>query len=155
MDKRVCLMIPYVSEFVSYEILRYINKCKLPINVILVPGTKLRNILCSSRPLDKPGCTLTHSKISDLLEDDVNCNFSCPVYKITCRLCNEVCIGESSRTLLDGLSEHLQYASNPNKPSYKEEALATDNGLQPIIVNLILGHHHLSVSSLFTSSETR
>ena len=54
-DKRVCLKIQYVSEFVSYEILRYIKKRKVPINVIFVPGTKLRNILCSSRPLDKSG----------------------------------------------------------------------------------------------------
>ena len=107
------------------EILRYIKKRKLPINVIFVPGTKLRDILCSSRPLDKPGCSLPHCKICDLLEDDVNCNTSCPVYQITCGLCNELYIGESSRTLHDRLSEHLRCASNPNKPSYKEEALAT------------------------------
>ena len=93
-DKRVCLKIPYVSEFVSYEILRYIKKRKLPINVIFVPGTKLRDILCSSRPLDKPGCSLPHCKICDLLEDDVNCNTSRPVYQIKCGLCNELYIGE-------------------------------------------------------------
>ena len=124
-DKRVCLKIPYVSEFVSYEILRYIKKRKLPINVIFVPGTKLRDILCSSRPLDKPGCSLSHCKICDLLENDVNCNTSCPVYQITCGLCNELYIEESPRTLHDRLREHLRYASNSNKPSYKEEALAT------------------------------
>ena len=76
MDKRVCLKIPYVSEFASYEILRYIQKRKLPINVIFIPGTKLHDILRSSRPLDKPGCSLPHCKICDLLEDDVICNIS-------------------------------------------------------------------------------
>ena len=33
--------------------------------------------------------------------------------------------GESSWTLHDRLSEHLHYASQPNKASYKEQALAT------------------------------
>ena len=37
MEEKVCLKIPYVSEFVSYEILRYIRKRKLPINVIFTP----------------------------------------------------------------------------------------------------------------------
>ena len=53
MEEKVCLKIPYVSEFVSYEVLRYIRKRKLPINVIFAPGNKLRDILCKSRPLDK------------------------------------------------------------------------------------------------------
>ena len=44
MEEKVCLKIPYVSEFVSYEILRYIRKRKLPINVIFTPGNKLRDI---------------------------------------------------------------------------------------------------------------
>ena len=44
MEEKVCLKIPYVSEFVSYEILRYIRKRKLPMNVIFTPGNKLRDI---------------------------------------------------------------------------------------------------------------
>ena len=71
-----------------------------------------------------------------MLEDNVNCETSHPVYIITCNLCNEVYIGESSRTLSHRLGEHLRYARNPNSTSYRDEALALHYpdqhaGLQP------------------------
>ena len=99
MEEKVCLKIPYVSEFVSYEILRYIRKRKLPINVIFTPGNKLRDILCKSRPLDKLNCFQSNCKICELLEDNVKCTTSHPVYQITCKICREKYCGESSRTL--------------------------------------------------------
>ena len=138
MDDKVCLKIPYVSEFVSYEILRFTKKRKLPINVVFIPGRKLRDILCSSRPLDKAQCTLNKCKICELLENDVDCSTSHPVYQITCRLCNEIYCGESSRSLHERLSEHLRYASSPEKASYRDEALATHYrehhpGLSPLL----------------------
>ena len=43
---------------------------------------------------------------------------------ITCQLCNDIYIGESSRTVHDRLSEHLRFANNPIAPSYNEEAMA-------------------------------
>ena len=61
----------------------------------------------------------------ELLEDNVKCTTSHPVYQITCKICREKYCGESSRTLHERLSEHLRYASQPNKASYKEQALAT------------------------------
>ena len=69
-----------------------------------------------------------------MLEDNINCKTSHPVYKIACNLCSEVYIGESSRTLNDRLKEHLRYARNPISTSY--EALAVHYrdqhvGLQP------------------------
>ena len=36
-----------------------------------------------------------------------------PVYRITCQLCSDIYIGESSRTVHDRLSEHLRFANNP------------------------------------------
>ena len=45
------------------------------------------------------------------------------VYSITCKLCNNKYVGETSRSARDRLSEHLRFANNPNC-SYKEEALA-------------------------------
>ena len=71
-----------------------------------------------------------------MLEDNINCKTSYPVYKITYNLCSEVYIGESSRTLNDRLSEHLRYARNPNSTSYRDEALTVHYrdqhaGLQP------------------------
>ena len=40
------------------------------------------------------------------------------------KLCSDIYIGESSRTVHDRLSEHLRFANNPIAPSYNEEAMA-------------------------------
>ena len=136
-DEKVCLKLTYISEYVSYETLRYIRRRKLPIHVIFTPGKKLRDIFCSSRPLDRPTCSsideqvghqsmtyLPSCKICEHLEDNLNCRTTHPVYLITCLLCKNAYCGESSRSLNDRLSEHLRYATNPEKPSYRDEAMA-------------------------------
>ena len=46
------------------------------------------------------------------------------IYRITCNLCCQFYVGESSRSLHERLGEHLRYASNPTCNSYKDEALA-------------------------------
>ena len=46
------------------------------------------------------------------------------MYRITCQLCSDIYIGESSRTVHDRLSEHLRFANNPIAPSYNEEVMA-------------------------------
>ena len=100
------IYIPYVSEYVSYEILRYIRKRKLPISVIFTHGRKLREIFCTSRPLDRPSCSSTTCNICERLEDSVDCRTTHPVYQITCMLCSQIYCGESSRSLNERLSEH-------------------------------------------------
>ena len=45
------------------------------------------------------------------------------MYRITCQLCSNINIGESSRTIHDRLNEHL-FANTPIAPSYNEEAMA-------------------------------
>ena len=52
----------------------------------------------------------------------------CPIYQITCNLCNELYIGESSRSLHDSLGEHLRFPKNPSNTSYKKEAFAAHYG---------------------------
>ena len=47
-----------------------------------------------------------------------------PIYQVMCLLCGQFYIGESYRWARDRLLEHLQYATNPNSKSYKNEALA-------------------------------
>ena len=44
------------------------------------------------------------------------------VYKIKCNICQEVYIGETSRTAHERLMEHNRYAANPGK--YPDEALS-------------------------------
>ena len=135
-DETVCLKVPYISEFVSYEILRFVKRRGLKISVTFTPRRKLQDIFCTSKPFDGSKCTSNNCNICQMLEDNVNCETSHPVYMITCNLCNEVYIGESSRTLSHKFSEHLRYARNPNSTSYRDEALAVHYrdqhaGLQP------------------------
>ena len=134
----VMLKLPYISEYVSKEILRFIKKRKLPISVVFTPSKKLRDLLCSSRPYDKARCTMRNCRICANLEDNVTCTVKYPVYLITCNLCQEIYCGESSRSLHDRLSEHLRFATNSTKSSYnyKDEALAIHyrdhhHGLKP------------------------
>ena len=128
--------LPYISEYVSKEILRFIKKRKLPISVVFTPGKKLRDLLCSSRPYDKARCTIRNCRICANLENNVTCTVKYPVYLITCNLCQEIYCGESSRSLHDRLSEHVRFVTNPTKSSYKDEALAIQyrdhhHGLKP------------------------
>ena len=89
----------------------------------LQAGRKLREIFYTSRPLDRPSCSSTTCNICQRLEDNVDCRTTHPVYQITCMLCSQIYCGESSRSLNERLSEHWRFASNPDTPSYREEAL--------------------------------
>ena len=73
-------------EYVSYVILRYIRKRKLHMSVIFIPGRKLRENFCTSRPLDRPSCSSLTSNICERLEDNVDYQTTHPVYQITCVL---------------------------------------------------------------------
>ena len=42
----------YVSELLEKDV--FIEK---PVSAIFIPGRKLRNIFCASRPLDRPSCS--------------------------------------------------------------------------------------------------
>ena len=124
LSKSVVLKLPYISETVSDEIRKFIRNRNLPVNVIFKPGVKLQDLFCSSRPHDKRKCTLADCKICPHLPDSCDCTVEYPVYRITCQLCSDIYIGESSRTVHDRLSEHLRFANNPIAPSYNEEAMA-------------------------------
>ena len=92
-----------------------------------------RNLgICSvvqcSRPYDKPVCESKTCQICSRLVEGKDSSIMCPIYQITCNLCNELYIGESSMSLHDRLGEHLRFATNPSNPSYKNEAFAAHYG---------------------------
>ena len=119
----VCLKLPYLSEYTSNQILKFIKKHNIPISVTFTPGKKLKDIFCSFRPYDKPQCMRNNYAVCINLEDGC-CATKTPVYLITCILCNQQYVGESGRSAHDWLSEHLRYAKNPTNKSYSEEAFA-------------------------------
>ena len=112
-----------MSEAISKQIVKFVRKHKLPVNVIFTPGRKLRDIFCSSRPYDKPKCTQRNCVVCDNLEKG-DCTTQAPVYVVTCSICKENYVGETGRSAYDRLTEHLRYASNPTSCSYTDEAFA-------------------------------
>ena len=68
------LELPYISEKVLDEIIKFIRNRDLPVNVIFKPGVKLQEILFrSSRPHDKRKFTLADCKICPNLPDGCDC----------------------------------------------------------------------------------
>ena len=102
--------------------MRYINSHDLPIRVTFTPGQKLRDIFCCSRPNDKITCFNRNCQICPRLTDGSDCTATGVEYKIICKHCNQVYIGETSRSLHERLMEHTRYASSPT--NYPEEALS-------------------------------
>ena len=131
--KTVTLKLPYISEEISHQILKFIKNKRLPITVVFLPGIKLKELFCASRPYDRRKCVSPNCLICPrLITDRVDCSKMAPIYRITCNICLQCYIGESSRSLHDRLSEHLRFANNPTCRSYKEEALAVHyNSLHP------------------------
>ena len=115
-------MLPYISETISNNIKRYIISHQLPIRPVFTPGSKLRDIFCSSRPYDKKTCYNRSCCICPNFSDNSDCSILGPVYKIICNLCQQVYIGETSRTAHERLMEHRRYATSPD--TYPEEALS-------------------------------
>ena len=113
------MKLPYLSEYVSSQIVKFTKKHQLPVNVIFSPGTKLITTqgylllittVCMNNNYDN--------------SEGGNCMVKAHVYQITCLLCMQNYVGESGRSAHDRLTEHLRYAKHPNCNSYSEEPFA-------------------------------
>ena len=76
-----------------------------------------------TRPLDKVVCTRRDCKVCPRL-DKHSCVVTGVVYKLCCKICGLVYVGETGRSAYDRLSEHMNYAESPTSKSYKEQTLA-------------------------------
>lgn len=146
---RVPLSLPYMSESINNNIIRYIRSHDIPIRVIFTPGRKLRDIFCCSRPYDRKTCFNRRCQICPRLTDGSDCSTVGVVYRIICKLCNQVYIGETSRSLHERLMEHCRYASCP--ANYPDEALSHHylqyhNGVKPDLSFSVLDRVNNTVS---------
>ena len=136
-NKLGILCLDYISDEVCNKIRNFIRKSKLNLRVMFLPGWKLRNVFCSSRPYDNKKCLSTNCDICPrITTKGKNCLVNNIVYKVTCNICRHTYIGETSRTAYQRLGEHLRYARHPLTKSNCEKALAvhyiTDhNGCDP------------------------
>ena len=123
-DHTTTLKLPYISESFSSFVISFIRSHNLPIRVIFTPGTKLRNLFCKSRPYDSTRCYVTNCLICPLItHPTLDCTVRGVVYKITCKLCNEIYVGETARPCRERFKEHRLAARSPQ--TYPHEALAT------------------------------
>ena len=118
------IKLPFISDKFSTDVDQYIRKYKLPFTIIYTGAKTLRNIFCSTRPLDKLYCCRENCTICDRLDGNACCATSGVVYRIHCVLCGQDYVGETGRTVYERLIEHWRYASNPAATSYKEKTMA-------------------------------
>ena len=124
-DSTVTFTLDYISQHVSNKIRNEVKRLGLPIRLNFVSNNKLRNKLCSSRPYDKRICRFNNCRICPkIITRNKDCSVKNIVYRIDCLFCLKFYVGETERTAHDRLGEHLRYATYPNTPSNKNEALA-------------------------------
>ena len=124
-DNRTILNLDFISDSISNKIRNHIKQHNLPIKVTFTTAKKLRNILCNNRPFDRKSCSNNSCKICPLLiTANKDCEVKNIVYKVRCKICNQLYIGETSRRAHDRLGEHLRYATYPLTPSNVNQAFA-------------------------------
>ena len=122
----VSLTLPFINDSFTDHIKSFIHTHKLPVRLVLTPGTKLGDIFCSSRPHDRPVCTLTKCIVCPLITSDkYDCRIKGVVYRVKCELCQEFYVGETARPIHDRMLEHRRAAINPTSTSYQNNAFAT------------------------------
>ena len=119
---KVTLKLPYINDHVSRLVRQTVCQSGLPIRVVETPGRRLRDVLTDSRPLDKRVCSKNNCEAKrDLVKG--SCITKRVVYQITCKLCDQKYVGETSRPLHDRYYEHYRSAANPTAASYKDKPL--------------------------------
>ena len=76
----------------------------------------------SCKPSCEPNCELPNCKLPGKPKPD--CSVKGVVYKITCGICSEFYVGETSRPIHDRFLEHRQAATKPHKPKHKSNGIA-------------------------------
>ena len=129
-EKVTTLKLPFLSDKCTAQIKRAAESLNIPVRIVTTPGRKLRDLLTSSRPLDKPQCPSNDCKTCAALGDSGKCTDRNVVYSLTCDMmgCKERDIGhyngETYRPVGDRFIEHYRSANNPSAESYKEKPFA-------------------------------
>ena len=128
--KNSTLKIPFLSDNCTTRIKRAAEKFKLPIRVVTTPGIKLKNVLTSSKPLDKPQCPNVDCKCCIAMENTSRCTDSNVIYHMQCKVeaCQAADIGhydgETYRPAHCRFIEHYRSARNPGAKSYVDKPWA-------------------------------
>lgn len=129
--KTSMLKLPFLSDQCTARIKRAAHKYKIPVHVVTTPGRKLKDILTSSKPLDKPKCPNNNCKTCAALKSSKGkCTDSNVIYHMNCEMNNCQTIdkghydGETLRPTHYRFSEHYNAARNPTAKSYADKSWA-------------------------------
>ena len=107
------LKIRFVSDKVSRDIRKLINKYKLPISLVETPNVNLFNALSKKKVYKKhDNCT-----VCNWLPNNITCNTKFLVYKFTCNFCHDFYVGQSSRPFKLRFMEHSRSLKNNSSVS--------------------------------------
>ena len=146
------LKLPFLSDQCTARIKRAADKHKIPIRVVTTPGRKLKNILTSSKPLDKTQCPNNNCKTCAALKLGGNCTDANVYYRMNCAMYDCQAVergqydGETYRPTHCRFSEHYNAARNPTAKSYIDKTWAKHYAkhhpgcTEPKISLEILGH---------------
>ena len=129
-EKVTTLKLPFLSDKCTAQIKRAAESLNIPVRIVTTPGRKLRDLLTSSRPLDKPQCPSEDCRTCSALGDSGKCTDRNVVYSLKCNMmeCRELDLGryngETYRPVGDRFTEHYRTAKNPTAESYKEKPFA-------------------------------
>ena len=109
--------------------MRAAESFKIPVKFVTTPGSKLRDLLTSSRTLDQNKCPnencLTCSALGD--SDKGQCTDRNVVYEIKCGFSNCRAAnngkykGETNRPVEERFTQHYRSAKNPTAPLYQDK----------------------------------
>ena len=129
-EKLATLKIPFLSDKCTAQIKRAAIAHEIPVRVVTTPGRKLKNILTSSRPCDKPRCPNIRCRTCTALKGKGICTDANLIYGMWCELgnCSQEKIGqydgETLRPIDDRFLEHYKSARNPDAKSYANKPMA-------------------------------
>ncbi|KAL5252299.1 hypothetical protein ACHWQZ_G015165, partial [Mnemiopsis leidyi] len=120
----------YMSDRCTAKIKEAAKSLQIPVRVVTTPGKKLRDILTSSRPLDKKKCPNKNCRTCLALNNNNgNHTVRTAVYEVKCSYveCQQSGIGiyngETYRPVGDRYTEQFR-SNNPTAKSYKDMPFA-------------------------------
>jgi hypothetical protein len=107
--KKLFITMPFVNDNQVREIRRSLRKCNLD-ELISVSFTS-KTLSSLLRPVNNLVCK-TNCEYCKSNSQDKTCKIKNIVYRIECGLCNDIYIGETSRTMQSRIKEHCKMHSS-------------------------------------------
>ena len=94
------------------------------LNVRILQRPQRTSLIIESRSHDKSCKDVSKCRICHNSSSPMTCSQKDVLYLLTCSLCGQRYVGETSRPLVTCYKEHYRSAANPTAPSYKNMAFS-------------------------------